>query len=256
MNNFTTVTEISGDSITEEQVERMVHRYQWASSFSAKKDVLEVGCGTGQGLGLFLSRAKSVEAGDYSEELLSIPIRYYADRVQLKTFDAQKIPFDDRSKDVIVLFEAIYYIPDAEKFVTECKRVLRDGGVVLIATANKELEDFNPSPHSFQYYNCAQLCDLFGTHNFQTQFYGYMQISRSDWKSRLIGLIKKTVVSAGLMPKTMSGKKILKRLVFGKLVPMPYEITGDEFPFSDPIEIATDYSNESNFKVIYCVATK
>jgi len=39
---------------------------------------------------------------------------------------------------VIILFEAIYYIPDAEKFVEECARVLRLGGKVLIATANKD----------------------------------------------------------------------------------------------------------------------
>ncbi|MCD6265910.1 MAG: BrnT family toxin [Deltaproteobacteria bacterium] len=29
----------------------------------------------------------------------------------------------------------------------DCVRVLRPGGKVLIATANKDLYDFNPSPH-------------------------------------------------------------------------------------------------------------
>ena len=33
----------------------------------------------------------------------------------IKQFDAQDMPFEDKSKDVIILFEAIHYIPDADK---------------------------------------------------------------------------------------------------------------------------------------------
>ena len=62
--------------------------------------------------------------------------------IRLRQFDAQDMPFEDKSKDVIIMFEAIYYIPDAERFVRECERVLPSGGKVLIATANKDLYDF------------------------------------------------------------------------------------------------------------------
>ena len=76
MKNFVDVTELSGDNVTKEQVERIVHRYQWAGKYCLDKDVLEVGCGTGQGLGYLLKLSKSLEAGDYSEEILSIAIKY------------------------------------------------------------------------------------------------------------------------------------------------------------------------------------
>ena len=49
------------------------------------------------------------------------------------------MPYKDNSIDVIILFEAIYYLPSVEKFVSECWRILRDRGKVLIATANKDL---------------------------------------------------------------------------------------------------------------------
>ena len=48
MKNFVDVTELSGDNVTKEQVERIVHRYQWAEKYCLGKDVLEVGCGTGK----------------------------------------------------------------------------------------------------------------------------------------------------------------------------------------------------------------
>jgi ubiquinone/menaquinone biosynthesis C-methylase UbiE len=255
MDDFVTVTELSGDSVSEEQVERMVHRYQWASKFCQGKDVLEVGCGTGQGLGIFSKVSNSIEAGDYSETLLSVPIEYYGKKVNLRQFDAQEMPYEDSSKDIVVLFEAIYYIPDAKKFVAECKRVLRSNGVVLVATANKELEDFNPSPHSYSYYNCAELQSLFGDFGFKSQFFGFMEISKDEFKGKLTKFLKKMAVSFGLMPKTMAGKKLLKRLVFGKLVPMPYEITGDEYKYLEPTRIVNN-SEESNFRVIYCLASK
>lgn len=254
MNNFTTVTEISGDDISSEQVERMVHRYQWAQKLSNGKDVIEVGCGTGQGLGLLLQSSNSVEGGDYSNELLSIASEYYQDRLPLKQFDAQDMPYDDNSKEVIILFETIYYVPDAQNFVEECARVLKPGGLVLIASANKELKDFNPSPFSYKYFNCVELQNLFNQHNFNTKFYGYMPISKSTIKSKIISFIKKTAVTFNLMPKTMAGKKFLKRFVFGKLVPMPYEITGKEYEYIDPIKINENFQNEPDFKVIYCEA--
>lgn len=39
--------------------------------------------------------------------------------------------------------------------------------------------------------------------------------------------VKKAVVSLGLMPKSMRGKKLLKRIVFGNLVQMLAEITAN-----------------------------
>lgn len=75
----------------------------------------------------------------------------------MRQFDAQNMPHADNSMDVIIIFEAIYYLPSAERFVSECKRVLRDGGRVLVVTANKDLYDFNPSPHSYKYYGVIEL---------------------------------------------------------------------------------------------------
>ena len=130
--DYVSVTEIAGDEVSQEQVDRLCNRYYWAGQYCKDKDVLEVACGTGQGLGYLSGIAKSLEAGDYSQDILKIARQHYGDRIILQQFDALEMPFPDNSKDVIILFEAIYYLPDAERFIQECTRILRADGRVLI----------------------------------------------------------------------------------------------------------------------------
>ncbi|MFH1931666.1 MAG: class I SAM-dependent methyltransferase [Pseudomonadota bacterium] len=222
--DYVSVTELAGDEVTQEQVDRLCNRYYWAGQYCLDKDVVEAACGSGQGLGYLSGIARSLEAGDYSDAILSIARQHYGERIALRQFDAQDMPFEDKSKDVIILFEAIYYLPDAEKFVRECVRVLRPGGKVLIATANKDLYDFNPSPHSYRYHGVVELNELFSVAGFQVQCYGDTPVDTVSLRQRILRPIKKIVVNLKLMPKSMAGKKFIKRLVFGDLVKMPAEI--------------------------------
>ena len=75
--DYTTVTEVPGNRVTQEQLERMFHRYCFAANFSTGKDILEVACGTGQGLYYLAKRAKKVFGGDYTEKLIKEAKRYY-----------------------------------------------------------------------------------------------------------------------------------------------------------------------------------
>ena len=253
--DYSTVTEIAGDDITQEQLERLCHRYYWAGTYCKDKDVLETACGTGPGIGYLTSLAKSFSAGDYTPGILDIAKKYYGDRVDLRQFDAQVLPFDDNSRDIIIIFEAIYYIPNVDEFISECKRVLRAGGTVLIATANKDLYDFNPSPYSHNYYNAPEFKHLFGELGFSVECFGYLSVGEVSLAQKVLRPIKKIAVELNLIPKTMAFKKIMKRFVFGDLVPMPAEIKEGMILFKPPRPILLDRPDREH-KVIYCVATK
>jgi ubiquinone/menaquinone biosynthesis C-methylase UbiE len=251
---FSTVTELAGDDVSLEQVERNCHRYVWASTHCHDRDVIEVACGVGQGLGLLMTVARSVRAGDYDEKIQSRAQEVYGDRVVIDQVDAQDLPYEDDSANVVILFEAMYYLPAPERFVDECKRVLRPGGSVLIANANKDLSDFNPSPFSHTYHGTVELRQLFEQHGFTAALFGYFPCQTRGFRQRLLRTTKIVASRCGLIPRTMAGKKILKRLVFGKLVPMPSELRVENFQYIEPVSISADEPDKEH-KVIYCVAT-
>lgn len=252
--DYISVTEISGDEVTHEQIERLCSRYYWAANYCTGKDVVEAACGTGQGLGYLSKISNTFEGGDFSAEILKIARNYYGEKIILKQFDAQEMPYEDKSKDIILLFEAIYYLPDAEKFVKECARILRPGGKVLIATANKDLYDFNPSPYSYTYYGVIELKELFHKFGFITQFWGNTPLEVLSIKQRILRPMKKIVIFLGLMPQSMAGKKLLKRLVFGNLLEMPAEVDEHTAKIISPDLLPSDEPCVTH-KVIFCEAT-
>jgi hypothetical protein len=95
---------------------------------------------------------------------------------------------------------------------------------------------------------------LFSRFGFTTEFFGDTPLEDLSMRQRILRPIKKLVVQLGLIPKSMAGKKILKKLVFGNLVPMPAEITDKTCPRIDPDTISSDIPNTTH-KVIFCKAT-
>jgi hypothetical protein len=125
---------------------------------------------------------------------------------------------------------------------------------VLITTANKDLYDFNPSPYSYKYYGVIELKELFSKYRFTTQFWGDTPVNQISIKQQILRPIKKLIVFLGLMPKSMAGKKILKRLIFGSLLKMPAEINKDTVQFVKPEFILSDKPCTTH-KVILCEST-
>jgi SAM-dependent methyltransferase len=165
------------------------------------------------------------------------------------------MPWADASKDVVIIFEAIYYLESFAEFLDECLRVLRPDGMLLIATANKDLADFNPSPHSHDYYGVVELEAVLGAKGFSSEYFGYIAVVETSLRQRILRPVKQLAVKAGLMPKTMAGKKLLKKLVFGGLVEMPAEITEQHLRSYVPPEEIEIIENATH-KVIYCAAKR
>jgi SAM-dependent methyltransferase len=254
---YITVTEIPGAKASKEQLERLYQRYHFAYQFCRDKDVLEVGCGAGQGLGYLAKTAKKVVGGDIDENNLSFARNQYKDKdgIQLDILDAQTIPFLNESFDVVILYEAIYYLRNPEEFISEAHRILRDGGLLIIGTVNKDRPLFNPSPFSVRYFSVPELCTLFKQKFSDVDFYGGFPIDAKGMKDIIVSFIKKVAITLHLIPKTMKGKELLKRLFFGKLYTISSEIKEDMTAYLKPIAISSDLPN-SSYKVIFVVGHK
>lgn len=251
--DFRSVTELAGESVSVVQIDRLAQRYYWAGEFCRGKDVLEVACGAGQGLGYLASLSRSMRAGDITPSLVDQARSHYGSRIEITEMDAERLPFEPESLDVVILFEAIYYLPSAERFVEECRRVLRPGGLLLLATANCNLFDFNPSPFSVRYYGVPELGAMLSSHGFDPMFFGGSSVNSAGMKSRALRLAKKMAVTFNLIPGSMSGKRWLKRLVFGKLVPMPNELQAGDVQYTPPNAIDGNQPDTIH-QVLYCVA--
>jgi len=251
--DYTTVTEVPGDRVTQEQLERMFHRYCFAVNFSKGKDILEVACGAGQGLGYLARRGRKVFAGDYTERLIKEAKRYYKERVPLLRLDAHFLPFMDHCFDVVIFYEALYYLAEPEIFIQEAYRVLREGGVLLIASVNKDWSEFNPSPFSTHYFSVPELGHLIERNGFRVEFFGAFSAVPRTMKGKIISAIRKFAIAFHLIPKTMKGKEFLKKVFYGDLVPLKEEIEEDMYEYLTPVPLPSHIPS-FDYKVIYTVA--
>jgi ubiquinone/menaquinone biosynthesis C-methylase UbiE len=253
--DYAHVTEVSGDYVSKEQLQRMYSRYAFAKHYCEGKDVLEVACGSGQGLGFLKKSTQSLVGGDFSDYLLRTAQSYYGSKIPLVRLDAQRLPFKTASFDVVILFEAIYYLQQHESFFLECNRVLRPQGHVIICNANKDLPDFNPSPYSYRYFSPSDFSSVLGSMGFGVECFGDCEVDYDHPKQRFFSLLKRMIVRFDLMPKTMAGKKFLKRLVFGKLVLLPAELPSNMSVFHFPIAVDTSKA-DIRHKVVFAVGQK
>ena len=110
--------------------------------------VLDVGCGrglfligaakrltTGRAMGIDIWQAEDLSGNKPAATLNNAMIEGVADRVEVQTADARKLPFDDASFDVVLSSGALHNIYNAgerQTAVREIARVLKVGGRVLI----------------------------------------------------------------------------------------------------------------------------
>lgn len=254
--DYTTITELPGGDILPIQLQRLYQRYNFATTYCKDKDVLEVACGSGSGLALLSQYARTVTGGDIEDSNIKTASQTYQDtpQISLLKLDAHNLAFADNSLDVVLLYEAIYYLQDPSRFLSECRRVLRHNGVVIICTANKDWPDFNPSPFSHKYFSVPELRDLLLSHGFAVNFFASFPHHCDTPSEKIKSCIKRLAVKMHLMPKTMAGKAKLKRLFFGKLTPYPRKLQDGLTPYLEPVAIPADQIDKVH-TAIFAVAT-
>ena len=105
----------------------------------------------------------------------------------------------------------------------------------MIVTSNKDLYDFNPSPYSHTYYGVVEMSRLLEKFSFQVTAHGSWPVKKLSLRQKFLRPVKKLATSLNLIPKTMAGKELLKRLVFGRLVAMPTRIEAKSYVYHPPV---------------------
>lgn len=226
MQNFTTITETPGSSLNAEQLARILQRYHFGATLAKDKAVLEVACGAGSGLGILQQQARSLVGCDYVEPVLRMAQAHYGQRAPLVCADAQQLPFATASFDLVMAFEAIYYFPQIDDFLTEAHRLLQDDGVLLLCTSNPDWPPFVPGQMSVYYPNLSALAALLNRAGFQhVEFYGALPLSAAAGRQTVRATLRKYFLQFKLFTTDSPWTRWLKQLAYGRLTPLPAELT-------------------------------
>jgi len=123
----------------------------------APQTMLEVGCGTGR----LSARVRDelgaeVRALDTSERMVHLTRER---GISAEVADVQALPFEDGTFDCVAAGWVLYHVPDRERAISECARVLRPGGRFVTATLAddnmSDLWDYLGSPRERQLTFCT-----------------------------------------------------------------------------------------------------
>ena len=121
------------------QIDLIEELLKWAEVRQAEQ-IIDVGCGIGgsslylaekfnaHATGITLSPVQASRATERAEEA------GLAAAVQFQVADALDMPFADETFDFVWSMESGEHMPDKEKFLAECYRVLKPGGTFLMET--------------------------------------------------------------------------------------------------------------------------
>jgi SAM-dependent methyltransferase len=146
--------------------------YLHCAAICAGQDVLEAGCGEGYGADLIASVARRVVAVDYDAATVE-HVRSRYPRVEVLAGNLAAVPLPDASVDVVVNFQVIEHLWNQPQFITECLRLLRPGGRLLMSTPNRITftpgSDTPVNPFHTRELNAAELRELLEDAGFRVE---------------------------------------------------------------------------------------
>ena len=138
-------------------------RYRFAEKFTKNVVVLDCACGTGYGTYLLSRKAKEIVGIDRSTEALKIAAENWtASNIRYLQLDIDHLETIQEKFDVIVSFETIEHLANAENFVGKSYHLLSQNGCFIVSTPNKGIyrAEVEPNPFHLHEFSPAEFFNL------------------------------------------------------------------------------------------------
>jgi 2-polyprenyl-3-methyl-5-hydroxy-6-metoxy-1,4-benzoquinol methylase len=99
--------------------------------FIRKGRILDIGCGRGEFLSLLKERGWEAIGLELNEETASNARKAFG--LEIRTGSLVDAQFEDNFFDVITLWHVLEHLPDPVQTMDECRRILKPGGLLVIA---------------------------------------------------------------------------------------------------------------------------
>ena len=114
------------------------------------KTVLELATGTGLIAKHIVNAAAQIEATDASAEMIAEAKRdNRSAKLHFSVQDMFRLPYADKSFDVVIVSNALHIVPQPEKALAEIQRVLKDDGVLIAPTFTHAGNSFSGKVRAF-----------------------------------------------------------------------------------------------------------
>jgi SAM-dependent methyltransferase len=169
------VLEFTGERVIPGEVEpdlwnEHVSRYRFAARLAASKVVADLGCGAGYGAAILAESAAFVHGFDLSQEAVAwASDRYRAENLRFAAAGCSAVPLDDAEAGLVVAFELIEHLADADALLSEARRILAPEGLFCVSTPNAAYYaasrgDKGPNPFHVREYTLAEFRDTLTAH--------------------------------------------------------------------------------------------
>ncbi len=124
--------------------------YEMIQPVVRHKTVLELATGTGLIAKHIVNAAALVEATDASAEMIAEAKRgNHSAKLHFSVQDMFRLPYADKSFDVVIVSNALHIVPRPEKALIEIKQVLKDDGVLIAPTFTHAGNSFSGKVRAF-----------------------------------------------------------------------------------------------------------
>ncbi|HEX7530157.1 MAG TPA: methyltransferase domain-containing protein [Pyrinomonadaceae bacterium] len=170
-----------------------LHRYALAFGLAKRKRVLDIACGEGYGANLLALAASNVIGVDLDAGAIAYAkAKYPRGNLHFVQGSCTEIPCKDHSIDLVASFETIEHISEHDLFLSEIKRVLAPGGILIIS-----------SPHKAEYQKVSETANPF--HEGELDHDEFVQLITKTFK-HCVAAKQRLVIGSWIAPDEPSAK--------------------------------------------------